>query len=172
MWCWKRWQLPLIQLMLVKNPQSECTWGRGVGGGGEVGVAQGLETWSGCWEIMNTAIICNACRAQTGRFPIRIEAQCKNFKFWLTLTKNENKLSLIAYSDIKWNEKKAFWSKKIKSLLEQIGLGEFWKKAQYAKTGIVNVIRQWLKDIELQRWLSKVNNDTREDANQSNKMRT
>ena len=91
---------------------------------------------------MNTAIICNACRAQTGRFPIRIEAQCRNFKFWLTLTKNENKLSLIAYSDIKWNEKKAFWSKKIKSLLEQIGLGEFWKKAQYAKTGIVNMIRQ------------------------------
>lgn len=30
--------------MLVKNPQSECTWGRGVGGGGEVGAAQGLET--------------------------------------------------------------------------------------------------------------------------------
>ena len=42
--------------------------------------------------------------------------------FWLTLTKNENKLSQIAYNDIKWNENKAFWSKKIKSLLEQIGL--------------------------------------------------
>ena len=36
------------------------------------------------------------------------------------------------------------------------------------------MIRQRLKDIELQRWLSEVNNDTRNDANQSNKtiMRT
>ena len=47
----------------------------------------------------------NADRAETGRFPIRIEAQCR---IWLTLTKNENKLSQIAYNDIKWNENKAF----------------------------------------------------------------
>ena len=98
--------------------------------------------------------------------------QCRNFKFWLTLTKNENKLSQIAYNDIKWNENKAFWSKKIKSLLEQIGLGELWMKAHYADLGIVNMIRQRLKDIALQRWLSEINNDTRNDANQSNKMRT
>ena len=118
----------------------------------------------------------NACRAETGKFPMRIEAQCRNFKFWLTLTKNENKLSQIAYNDIKWNENKAFWSKKIKSLLEQIGLGEFWMKAhQYnADMGIVNMIRQRLKDIELQRWLSEINNDTRsrKDAHQGNEMRT
>ena len=87
------------------------------------------------------------------RFPMRIEAQCRNFRFWLTLTKNENKLSQIAYNDIKWNENKAFRSKKIKSLLEQIGLGELWMKAHYADIGIVNMIRQRLKDIELQRWL-------------------
>ena len=34
------------------------------------------------------------------------------------------------------------------------------------------MLRQRLKDIELQRWLSEINNDTRKDANQSNKMRT
>ena len=33
-------------------------------------------------------------------------------------------------------------SKKIKSLLEQIGLGELWMKAHYADIGIVNMIRQ------------------------------
>ena len=59
----------------------------------------------------------NACRAETGRFPMRIEAQCSNFKFWLTLTKNENKLSQIAYNDIKWNENKAFWNKKNQKLI-------------------------------------------------------
>ena len=32
--------------------------------------------------------------------------------------------------------------------------------------------RQRLKDIELQRWLSEIDNHTRKDAKQSNKMRT
>ena len=73
----------------------------------------------------------NASRAETGRFPMRIEAQCRNFKLWLTLTKTKSKLSQIACNDIKWNENTAFWSKKIKSLLEQIRLGEFWMKAHY-----------------------------------------
>ena len=40
------------------------------------------------------------------------------------------------------------------------------------ETGIINIIRQRLKDIELQRWLSEIDNDTRKDANQGNKMRT
>ena len=44
-------------------------------------------------------------------------------------------------------------AKKIKSSLEQIGLGELWMKASYADIGIVNMIRQRIKDIELQRWL-------------------
>ena len=45
-------------------------------------------------------------------------------------------------------------------------------KAHYADIGIVNMIRQRLKAIGLQRWFSEINNDTRKDANQSNKMRT
>ena len=40
--------------------------------------------------------------------------------------------------------------KKIKSLLDQIGLGELWMKAHYADIGIVYMIRQRLKDIKLQ----------------------
>ena len=80
----------------------------------------------------------NASSAETGRFPMTIAAQCRNFKFWLTLTKHEYKLSQIAYNDIKWEENKAFWSKKIKSLLEQIGLGDLWMKAHYGDIGIVN----------------------------------
>ena len=93
----------------------------------------------------------NASRAETGRFPMTIAAQRRNFKFWLTLTKNEYKLSQIAYNDIKLEENKAFWSKKIKSLLEQIGLGDLWMKTHYEDIGIVNIIRQRLKDIKLQR---------------------
>ena len=37
-------------------------------------------------------------------------------------------------------------------------------KAHYADIGIVNMIRQRLKDIDLQRWLSEINNDTRKDT--------
>ena len=93
---------------------------------------------------------------------------------WFTSTKNGDKLSQIAYNDIEWNENKALWSEKIKSLLEQTGLGKLWMKAHYADIGIVNMIRQRLKDIELQnlRWLSEINNDTRKNANHSNKMKT
>ena len=35
-------------------------------------------------------------------------------------------------------------------------------KAHYGHYG--DIIRQRLKDIELQRWLSEINNDTRKDA--------
>ena len=43
-------------------------------------------------------------------------------------------------------------------------------KAHYGDIGIINMIRQRLQDIELQRWLSEINNDTRKDANQGNKV--
>ena len=114
----------------------------------------------------------NASRAETGRFPMTIAPQSRNFRLWLTLTKNEYKLPQIACNDIKWKENKAFWSKKIKSLLKQIGLGDLWMKAHYVDIGIVTIIRQRLKDIELQRWLSEINNNIRKDVNQSNEMRT
>ena len=45
-------------------------------------------------------------------------------------------------------------------------------KAHYVDIGIVNIMRQRLKDIELQRWLSEKNNHIGKGANQSNKMRT
>ena len=115
----------------------------------------------------------NACRAETGRFPMWIEAQCRNFKFWLPLTKKENKLSQIAYNDIKWDELiKLAGGKnsKLLGLLEQIGLG-VKSGLKHADIGNVHMTRQRLKDIKLQKWLSEINNDTTKDANQSNKMK-
>ena len=92
---------------------------------------------------------------------MKIDAQCRNFKFL------ENKLSQITCDDIKWNENKAFWSKKIRSTLDQIGLGDLWIKAHYMDSGIVDTMRQRLKDIELQHWMSEMNNDIRRDANEN-----
>ena len=57
-------------------------------------------------------------RTETGGFPMKIDAQCRNLKFL------ENKLSQITCDDIKWNENKAFWRKKVRSTLDQIGLGD------------------------------------------------
>ena len=39
-------------------------------------------------------------------------------------------------------------------------------------TGIVDTKRQSLEDIELQHWMSEINNDIRRDADQKTKMRT
>ena len=47
-----------------------------------------------------------------------------------------------------------------------------WTKAHENDIGILNIIKQRLKDIELQRWFSDVNNDVRKDADQKNKLRT
>ena len=97
----------------------------------------------------------------------------QNFKFWLTLTKHpKHKLSQVVYNDMKQRMNKELWSQKIKRVLDQIGLGYLWTKAHENDIGILNIIKQRLKDIELQRWLSDVNNDVRKDANQKNKLRT
>ena len=115
----------------------------------------------------------NACRAETGRFPMKIEAQHRNFKFWLTLTKHpKHKLSQVVYNDMKSRMNKELWSQKVKRVLDQIGLGYLWTKAHENDIGILNIIKQRLKDIELQRWLSDVNNDVRKDTNQKNELRT
>ena len=34
----------------------------------------------------------NACRAETGKFPIKIETQYRNFQFWLTLNKHPKQI--------------------------------------------------------------------------------
>ena len=47
-------------------------------------------------------------------------------------------------NDIKWEENTAFWRKKIKSSLEQLGLGDLWMEAHYGDIGIVNSTRQRL----------------------------
>ena len=64
----------------------------------------------------------NVSRAETGRFPTRIEAQCRNFKLWLTLAKNKSKLSQIACNDIKWNEntaQKLIGTDKVRRILDE-----------------------------------------------------
>ena len=57
------------------------------------------------------------------------------------------------------------WSQKLKRVLDQIGLGYLWTKAHENNMGILKIIKQRLKDIELQRWLIDVtDNDVRKDA--------
>ena len=85
----------------------------------------------------------NACRAETGKLPIKIEAQYREL-----------------------------CSPKIKCGFDQIGLEYLWTKAHENDIGILNIMKQRLKDIELQRWLSDINNDVKNHANQKNKLRT
>ena len=74
----------------------------------------------------------NACRAETGRFPLRITAQCRTLKSWLTLSKHEDnnchKFSQVAYNDIKRIKDEISWSQEIKNFSYHIGLGNLWGK--------------------------------------------
>ena len=47
---------------------------------------------------------------------------------------------------LKLNGNKVLWIKKIKSLLDQIGLGKLWIKADYMDVEIFNITRQRLED--------------------------
>ena len=58
-------------------------------------------------------------------------------------------------------------AKKNRSTLDQIGLGDLWIKAHFMGSGIVDTMRQTLKDIELQHWMSEMNNDIRREANEN-----
>ena len=59
----------------------------------------------------------------------------------------ENNKSQVVYDDLKLNRNKVLWIKqKIKSLLDQIGLGKLWIKADYMDVGIFNITRQRLED--------------------------
>ena len=58
----------------------------------------------------------------------------------------ENNKSQVVYDDLKLNGNKVLWIKKIKSLLDQIGLGKLWIKADYMDVGIFNITRQRLED--------------------------
>ena len=83
-----------------------------------------------------------ACRAETGKFPIKSEAQYRNFKFWLTLTKHpKHKLSQVVYNDMKSRMNKELWSQKIKRILDQIGQGYLWTKG-ILKQRIQNISKQ------------------------------
>ena len=61
----------------------------------------------------------------------------------------ENNKSQVVYDDLKLNSNKVLWiKKKIKSLLDQIGLGKgkLWIKADYMDVGIFDITRQRLED--------------------------
>ena len=59
----------------------------------------------------------------------------------------ENNKSQVVYDDLKLNRNKVLWIKqKIKSSLDQIGLGKLWIKADYMDLGIFNITRQRLED--------------------------
>ena len=53
--------------------------------------------------------------------------------------------------------------------IDQIGLGYLWTKAHENDIGILNIIKQRLKDIELQRWLSDINSDVRHQPKEQTK---
>ena len=68
-----------------------------------------------------------------------------------TKSKDSFYTAQVVYNDMKSRMNKELWSQKIKRVLDQIGLGYLWTKAHENDIGILNIIKQRLKDIKLQR---------------------
>ena len=83
-----------------------------------------------------------------------------------------DKLSQVVYNDMKSRMNKELGSQQIKCVLDQIGLGYLWTKAHENDIGIFNIIKQRLEDIELQRWLSDVNNENNQKNRTFRKFKT
>lgn len=121
----------------------------------------------------------SACRAELGRFPLIIEVKSRIISFWLRiLTLPGNRLSKIAYMEMRPNEKPKSWALQLKMLLSQIGLGYVWEMQDslcmadtlYLKS-LQTKVKQRLEDIEIQNWHSSLFDDASRPRGK-NKLRT
>ena len=115
-----------------------------------------------------------ACRGELGRFPLKLESKYRSIKYWTKLVaKGTPDLTYLFYNEIVEFDKKELWSFKIKNSLQKIGFGNIW--AQQKNLGCIQKVqkdvKQRLQDIEFQKWLSDMFNDSGRSGNQSNKMR-
>lgn len=89
------------------------------------------------------------------------------------MAKGTPDLTYLFYNEIVEFDKKELWSFKIKNSLQKIGFGNIW--AQQKNLGCIQKVqkdvKQRLQDIEFQKWLSDMFNDSGRSGNQSNKMR-
>ena len=117
----------------------------------------------------------NACRAEMGRFPLCNEAIFRSIKYWTRLTSNDNvpKLVHLIYLENMDTTKPENWNNKIKMAIQKLGYGNVWtlQKNTSNFTRFLNEIKQRLKDIAFQHWLSEIFQDKRKHSNQSNKLR-
>ena len=81
----------------------------------------------------------------------------------------------MAYNEICNNENNACWPKKIKLLLNEVGLGillHIQNHTRKSRRSMLKIIKQRLEDIEFQTWYSDIHNDSRRINGQRNKLRT
>ena len=115
----------------------------------------------------------NACRAELGRYPLYIDAKCRAFNFLTKL--NEPRSGFLSHDlflDCLENENKTDWLRKIKDTICKVGLGEAWMNMVEtqvpANSGYGRIMKQRLKDIELQTWLSEVSDDEKKNGQKIN----
>ena len=129
-----------------------------------------------CKMLLGTSktAVNNACRAELGRLPLYHEAVFRSIKFWNKLiSKSAPELACQVYSENMKSTKPQIWNNKMKTLIEQLGYGYIWIKQDctISNRRFLYDIKQRLKDIEMQQWLSEIFLDQRKNINQSNKLR-
>jgi hypothetical protein len=120
----------------------------------------------------------NARRGELGSFPMKTISIFRSIKFWTTVetTENNDKLSYRPYKESIRAPEPVFWTENIRTILSSNGYGHIWLtglEPQNQSRFSLSSIKQRLKDIEQQIWLSEIFNDRRRSKkNERNKLRT
>ena len=93
-----------------------------------------------------------------GRYPISIQVTSRMIQFWSKLLVNKNKISCKIYfymlnqSNIRFK-----WLSEIKSILDSVGLSNFWLQNVPVPLNLHKLVKQTLIDLYNQNWNTLVN---------------
>ena len=121
-----------------------------------------------CEMILGTSKtgVNNACRAKLGRLSLYHEADFRSIKFWIRLiSKSAPKLACQVYSENMKSTKPQIWNNKMKKFIEHLGYGYIWLNRIAQIPRFLYDVKQRLKDIEMQLWLSEIFLDQRKNTN-------
>ena len=99
---------------------------------------------------------------ELGRYPISITIKCRMVHFWSKLLASRNKISFNIYSYL-LNQQlgRSKWLSEIKSILDKVGLSQFWPQNVFVPPNLHKLVRQILIDQYHQEWNAQLNSSNK-----------
>ena len=99
---------------------------------------------------------------ELGRYPISITIKCRMIHFWSKLLASRNKISFNIYSYL-LNQQlgRSKWLSEIKSILDKVGLSQFWPQNVFVPPNLHKLVRQILIDQYHQEWNAQLNSSNK-----------